>query len=106
MLNKLSNINLWTFIVLSAAILLVVIDWDDAPRVVTALGRLHPVLMHLPIALVILLLPLVLLEQRTKQGAALRELNAVLLQWTAFLASCTDLDGALLSMGSEYDQEV
>jgi uncharacterized membrane protein len=106
MLKKLSNINLWTFIVLSAAILLVVIDWDDAPRVVTALGRLHPVLMHLPIALVILLLPLVLLEQRTKQGAALRELNAVLLQWTAFLASCTALAGALLSMGSEYDQEL
>ena len=92
-----------TVLVLLLLLGLVIIDPQPIPSGWLSAGRLHPVLLHLPIALVLLLLPLSILEQRSHDAAALRQLNTTILRWSAFLSSLTALAGLLLSSSGEYD---
>lgn len=73
----------------------------EVPLVLQAFGRLHPVLLHLPIGL--LLVTVILLYARKYfEGKAMDELVSLLLHVTALSASLTTLMGLFLSLEGTF----
>ncbi len=76
----------------------------DVPAVLQSFGRLHPLLLHLPIGL--LLVTVVLLYMRKYfDEKSLDELTSVLLHFTALTASLTTLMGLFLSLEGSFGAE-
>lgn len=71
------------------------------PVVLQAFGRLHPMLLHLPIGL-LLVTVILLFARRLFEGKAMDELLSLLLHFTAITASLTTLMGLLLSLEGTF----
>lgn len=81
--------------------ILVFEDRMVVPPVIQAFARLHPVLLHLPIGL-LLVTVILFFTRRSFGGKALDDLLDFLLHLTAFTASFTALMGLLLSKEGSY----
>ena len=77
------------------------IDPDDPPDVVVFLGRFHPLLVHLPITLLLLVVLLEVLS-RSKRFAELRPASSFILFLGAISAVFTVIAGLLLSLSGDY----
>lgn len=76
----------------------------EVPAVLQAVGRMHPVLLHLPIGL-LLVTVLLLFTKKYFEGKSVDELIAFLLHFTALTASLTTLMGLLLSLEGTFGQD-
>jgi uncharacterized membrane protein len=73
----------------------------SVPPVLQAFGRLHPLLLHLPIGL-LLVTVIVIFTRRYFEGTSLEDLLSFLLHFTALTASVTTLMGLLLSLEGTF----
>ncbi|MGC1240873.1 MAG: c-type cytochrome domain-containing protein [Chryseosolibacter sp.] len=76
----------------------------EVPIALQAFGRMHPVLLHLPIGL-LLVTVLLLFTRRYFEGKSVDELVSFLLHFTALTASLTTLMGLLLSLEGTFGQD-
>src|SRR5688572_967066 len=73
----------------------------EVPVILQAFGRLHPLLLHLPIGLLLVTVTL-LFTRRLFEGKSIDELIEFLLHFTALTASFTTLMGLLLSLEGTF----
>ena len=81
------------------------IDITTFPEWLINSGRLHPLFLHLPIALVIFNLPLYYFLKLNSDNLKLEQLYKSSLVCTALLTSLTAFAGLLLSGGGDYDPD-
>ena len=74
------------------------------PSLLQAFGRLHPVMLHLPIGL-LLVTTLLIFARRFFEGASLNDLISFLLHFTALTASFTTIMGLLLSLEGTFSAD-
>jgi len=85
-------------------IVMSLVSLQGIPLWLQQLGHLHPVLLHLPIAFIILLLPLsIIFKKGTEQE---RLLISYFLHYTALFATITALMGLLSAASNEYDPDL
>jgi uncharacterized membrane protein len=76
----------------------------EVPTLLQAFGRMHPLLLHLPIGLLLVTFILIF-TRRYFHGTALDELVSLLLHFTAITASFTTLMGLLLSLEGTFGSD-
>ena len=76
----------------------------EVPAALQSFGRLHPLLLHLPIGLLIVTV-ILLYARKYFDEKALDELTSVLLHFTALTASLTTLMGLFLSLEGTFGVE-
>ena len=76
----------------------------EVPALLQAFGRMHPLLLHLPIGLLLVTFILIFTRQYF-HGTALDELASLLLHLTAVTASFTTLMGLFLSLEGTFGAE-
>ena len=76
----------------------------EVPAILQAFGRMHPLLLHLPIGLLLVTFILIF-TKRYFHGSSLDELVSLLLHFTALTASFTTLMGLLLSLEGTFGAE-
>jgi len=81
------------------------LDLSVLPQIVLFAGRFHPVVLHLPITLIILLIPFSIYLQRRTDTDDLSSLFDVVLHYIALISTLTALAGFLLAADGGYDQE-
>ncbi len=81
------------------------VDVSVLPPYVMFAGRFHPVVLHLPITLIILLIPFSFYVQKRKGQTDLNSLFELLLHYIALIATLTALAGFLLAAGGGYEPE-
>lgn len=81
------------------------LDLSVLPQIVLFAGRFHPVVLHLPITLIILLIPFSIYLQRRTDTDDLSRLFDVVLHYIALISTLTALAGFLLAADGGYDQE-
>ncbi|MFN5008629.1 MAG: c-type cytochrome domain-containing protein [Bacteroidota bacterium] len=85
-------------------IVMSLVSLQGIPLWLQQIGHLHPVLLHLPIAFIILLLPLsIIFKKGTEQE---RLLISYFLHYTALFATITALMGLLSAASNEYDPDL
>ena len=101
-LRMLSNL----LIVLQVFLLLFCfVDLSLLPPLVLFVGRFHPVLLHLPITLIILLVPFSVYLQRRKDTDDLSSIFDLVLHYIALISTLTALAGFLLAADGGYDKD-
>lgn len=102
-MERLKRIIADTVFVLQILILFVVVFESKiaVPPLLQSFGRLHPLLLHLPIGL-LLVSVIMLFTRRYFDGKSLDELCEVLLHFTALTASLTTLMGLFLSLEGSF----
>ncbi len=92
-------------------ILFCFVDLGTIPNYLFFAGKFHPVLLHLPVALIILIVPFSLFIQFNKQQSTknLEEPFSVIfeliLYYVALISTVTAILGFFLAAGGNYDQE-
>ena len=81
------------------------VDVSVLPPYVMFAGRFHPVILHLPITLIILLIPFSFYVQKRKEQTDLNSLFELVLHYIALIATLTALAGFLLAAGGGYEPE-
>lgn len=81
------------------------VDLTVLPHFALFVGRFHPVLLHLPITLIILLVPFSIYLQRRKDTDDLSNIVDLTLHYIALISTLTALAGFLLAADGGYDQE-
>jgi len=81
------------------------LDLSVLPQIVLFAGRFHPVVLHLPITLIMLLIPFSIYLQRRTDTDDLSRLFDVVLHYIALISTLTALAGFLLAADGGYDQE-
>lgn len=81
------------------------LDVSVLPQLVLFVGRFHPVLLHLPITLIILLVPFSFYLQRRKDADDLSNIFDLMLHYIALISTLTALAGFLLAADGGYDQD-
>ncbi|MEY3578004.1 MAG: hypothetical protein RL394_1589, partial [Bacteroidota bacterium] len=81
------------------------LDLSVLPQMVLFAGRFHPVVLHLPITLIILLVPFSIYLQRRTETDDLSSLFDLVLHYIALISTITALAGFLLAADGGYDQE-
>lgn len=76
----------------------------ELPGVLQAFGRLHPLLLHLPIGL-LLVTVILLYARRYFEGKAFDDLVSLLLHFTALTASLTTIMGLFLSLEGTFSAD-
>ena len=76
----------------------------QAPPALQAFGRLHPVLLHLPIGL-LLVTTILIFARRYFEGNSMDDLVSFLLHFTALTASFTTIMGLLLSLEGAFSAD-
>jgi len=79
------------------------VDVSILPPYVMFAGRFHPLILHLPISLIILLIPFSFYVQRRKEHTDLNSLFELVLHYIALIATLTALAGFLLAAGGGYE---
>lgn len=99
-LTILSNI----IIVLQVFLLLFCfVDLSKLSPYVLFAGRLHPLFLHLPITLVILLVPFSLFAANRKEQKNIRSIFQLMLHYVALISTITAIAGFFLAVGETYD---
>jgi len=81
------------------------VDLSVLPQFVLFAGRFHPVVLHLPITLIILLVPFSIYLQRRPDTDDLSGAFDLMLHYIALISTLTALAGFLLAADGGYDQE-
>ncbi len=81
------------------------LDLSVLPQLVLFVGRFHPVVLHLPITLIILLVPFSIYLQRRKDTDDLSSIFDLALHYIALISTITALAGFLLAADGGYDQD-
>lgn len=76
----------------------------ELPLALQAFGRMHPLLLHLPITLLLLTVVLAF-SRRYFEGKGVEDLLSLLLHFTALTASLTTLMGLLLSLEGTFSSD-
>ena len=102
-MERLKNIIAETVFVVQIliAFILVFENSIEVPVVLQAFGRLHPVLLHLPIGL-LLVTVLLIFTRHYFEGKSIDDLLSLFLHFTAVTASFTTLMGLLLSLEGTF----
>jgi uncharacterized membrane protein len=82
------------------------VDPYSFPDWLSITGRLHPLLLHLPVSLVLLNIPVYFLTVVKNQSENNSGLYQTLLSYTALLATLTAFAGLFLASGGEYDEQL
>lgn len=80
------------------------VDLSGMPAWLLFSGKFHPLLLHLPVAMVLLLLPLSMFRNRSADDALTMVLRLALV-YTALFSTLTAMAGLLLAAGESYDPE-
>ena len=81
------------------------VDLSILPAFVLYFGKFHPLLLHLPVAMVILLAPLSLINGINEQDSKIAIVFRTALIYTALLSTLTAIGGLLLAAGEDYDPQ-
>ena len=81
------------------------VDTTSFPEWLQISGKLHPLFLHLPIALVIINLPLYYFLKLNSDNYKLEQLYKSVLVYTALLTTLTAIAGLLLAGGGDYDPD-
>lgn len=81
------------------------LDLSVLPQFVLFVGRFHPVVLHLPITLIILLVPFSIYLQRRSDTDDLSSIFDLVLHYIALISTLTALAGFLLAADGGYDQD-
>jgi uncharacterized membrane protein len=81
------------------------VDLSVLPPFVLFAGRFHPLVLHLPITLIILLVPFSIYLQRRKDTDDLTKVFELMLSYIALISTLTAIAGFLLAADGGYDQE-
>ena len=98
-------INVIFFVQALLIFLLMVEDRVQLPAWLQVAGRLHPVLLHLPIGLLVLFIVFLLFQSEFKKKA-FRRIGLLILFLTSVTASFTALFGFFLSRQGDYGPDV
>ncbi len=82
------------------------VDLSGLPQWVLFTGRLHPVVLHLPITLTLLLIPASLIVQHHPENKLLKDYTDALIHYNALLATLTALAGFLLAANGGYEKDL
>lgn len=86
-------------------IFLCFVDPAALPPFVSYIGRMHPLLLHLPITLLLLALPFYWLQNKYSENDVLKDIFSFYLSYTALAATLAALGGLLLASGEEYNPD-
>ena len=102
-MERLKKISADTVFVIQVLLLFILLFESriEVPAILQAFGRLHPLLLHLPIGLLLVTVVL-LFTRRYFEGRAMDELVQLMLHFTALTASFTSLMGLLLSLEGTF----
>lgn len=97
--------NLSFFIIVMLLFLLLFQNKVSLPPVLQSVGRMHPLLLHLPIGLLVISF-ILWLGKRSMEPASFQTIFILVLQVTAFTAALTALMGFFLSREGGYNAEL
>ena len=97
--------NLSFFIIVMLLFLLFFQNKVSLPPVLQSVGRMHPLLLHLPIGLLIISF-ILWLGRNSIESISFEKIFTLVLNVTAFTAALTALMGFFLSREGGYDQEI
>ena len=97
--------NLSFFIIVMLLFLLFFQNKVSLPPSLQVIGRMHPLLLHLPIGLLIISF-IIWLGRKNIEAVAFQKIFILVLQVTAFTASLTALMGFFLSREGGYDENI
>jgi uncharacterized membrane protein len=97
--------NLSFFIIVMLLFLLFFQNKVSLPPVLQAVGRMHPMLLHLPIGLLVISF-ILWLGSKTIEARSFQNIFTLVLQVTAFTAALTALMGFFLSREGGYDENI
>ena len=80
-------------------------DLNALPSSVLFVGKLHPVILHLPITLILLLLPFSLFVAKRKQQKNITTIFDLMLHCIALVSTLTAITGFFLAAGGAYDAD-
>lgn len=93
-------------IVLQALMLIFsLVDLSGLPGWIRYAGKFHPLLLHLPIALLLLLVPVTLLYKNREKDESMGKAISLLLLYNALIATAAAIGGLLLAAGDSYDAQ-
>jgi hypothetical protein len=81
------------------------VDLNALPPYVLFAGRLHPLILHLPITLVILLVPFSLFASNRKEQKNIVAIFQLMLHYVALISTITAIAGFFLAAGGAYDAD-
>ena len=81
------------------------VDISVLPPLVLFAGKFHPVILHLPITLIMLLVPISIFIQKRSDSAELTTVFDLLLHYAAIISTITAIAGFFLAASGSYDQE-
>lgn len=81
------------------------VDLSVLPSWVLYSGKFHPLLLHLPVAMVVLLAPLSLVNGTNEEDSRIAVVFKTALIYTALFSTLTALGGLLLAAGEDYDPQ-
>lgn len=85
-------------------VVMAIVSLDAIPHWLQQIGHLHPVLLHLPIAFILLLIPASILIKN--ESPEKNSLFYLFLHYNALIATITALLGLLAASSNEYDQNL
>ena len=97
--------NLSFFIIVMLLFLLFFQNKVSLPPSLQAVGRMHPLLLHLPIGLLVISF-IIWLGKKNIEAASFQKIFILVLQVTAFTAALTALMGFFLSREGGYDENI
>ncbi len=97
--------NLSFFIIVMLLFLLFFQNKVSLPPALQSVGRMHPLLLHLPIGLLIISF-ILWLSRKSIEAVSFQKIFILVLQVTAFTASLTALMGFFLSKEGGYDENI
>lgn len=80
-------------------------DLNALPATVLFAGRLHPAMLHLPITLILLLLPFSLFKATRKEQKNIAAIFQLMLHSVALISTITAIAGFFLAAGGAYDAD-
>ena len=86
-------------------LLLCFADLSALPETVLFAGKLHPVMLHLPISLILLLLPFSLFAANRKNQENIASIFQLMLHVVALISTFTAIAGFFLAAGGAYDAD-
>ena len=81
------------------------VDLSVLPAWMLYVGKFHPLLLHLPVAMVILLAPLSFLNATNQEDSKIAVVFKTAVTYTALFSTLTALGGLLLAASADYDQQ-
>src|ERR1043165_2188458 len=97
--------NLSFFIIVMLVFLLFFQNKISLPPILQSVGRMHPLLLHLPIGLLVISF-ILWIAKRNIEATSFQNIFILVLQVTAFTASLTALMGFFLSREGGYDSDI